>query len=43
VLLGAGPAALQDSGVGTIADAVRLQLVDVTRVGEDVRLTMERG
>jgi diaminohydroxyphosphoribosylaminopyrimidine deaminase/5-amino-6-(5-phosphoribosylamino)uracil reductase len=42
-LLGSGPAALQDTGIGTIADAVRLQLVDVTRVGDDVRVTLERG
>jgi diaminohydroxyphosphoribosylaminopyrimidine deaminase/5-amino-6-(5-phosphoribosylamino)uracil reductase len=39
-LLGAGPAALQDAGVGTIDDAVRLHLTDVTRLGEDVRLTL---
>jgi diaminohydroxyphosphoribosylaminopyrimidine deaminase/5-amino-6-(5-phosphoribosylamino)uracil reductase len=43
VLLGAGSAALQDAGVATIAEAVRLQLVDVTRFGDDVRLTLERG
>jgi diaminohydroxyphosphoribosylaminopyrimidine deaminase/5-amino-6-(5-phosphoribosylamino)uracil reductase len=43
VLLGAGPAALQDAGVGTIAEALRLHLVDVTRIGDDVRLTLERG
>lgn len=38
-LLGDGPAALSGAGVGTIADAIRLELVDVTRVGDDVRLT----
>ncbi len=43
VLLGAGPAALLDAGVGTIAEAVRLRLVDLTQLGDDVRLTMERG
>jgi diaminohydroxyphosphoribosylaminopyrimidine deaminase/5-amino-6-(5-phosphoribosylamino)uracil reductase len=42
-LLGAGPAALQDAGVATIAQAVRLRTVDVTRVGDDVRITLERG
>jgi diaminohydroxyphosphoribosylaminopyrimidine deaminase/5-amino-6-(5-phosphoribosylamino)uracil reductase len=41
-LLGAGPAALQDAGVGTIDDAIRLQVTDVTRLGEDVRLTLRR-
>lgn len=43
VLLGGGTAALQDAGVGSIAEAVRLRLVDVTQLGEDVRLTLERG
>ena len=43
VLLGGGAAALQDAGVGTITDAVRLRLTDVTRLGDDVRLTLERG
>lgn len=38
-LLGAGPAALADAGIGTIADALRLELDDVTRVGPDVRFT----
>ncbi len=39
-LLGDGPAALADVGVGTVQDAVRLRLDDVTRLGEDVRLTL---
>ncbi len=39
-LLGAGPAALQGAGVGTIGAAVRLRLDDVTRLGDDVRLTL---
>jgi diaminohydroxyphosphoribosylaminopyrimidine deaminase/5-amino-6-(5-phosphoribosylamino)uracil reductase len=39
-LLGAGPAALADVGVGTIAAAHRLLLDDVTRLGDDVRLTL---
>jgi diaminohydroxyphosphoribosylaminopyrimidine deaminase/5-amino-6-(5-phosphoribosylamino)uracil reductase len=38
-LLGAGANALGAAGVGTIADAVELDLVDVIRVGPDVRLT----
>ena len=35
-LLGAGPAALADAGVGTIADIARLQVDEVRRVGVDV-------
>ena len=35
-LLGAGPAALDDAGVGTIADIARLQVDEVRRVGVDV-------
>jgi diaminohydroxyphosphoribosylaminopyrimidine deaminase/5-amino-6-(5-phosphoribosylamino)uracil reductase len=42
-LLGAGEPALQGTGAGTIADAVRLSLVDATRIGDDVRITLERG
>ena len=38
-LLGAGPAALAGAGIETIADARRLRLADVTRLGDDVRLT----
>jgi len=37
-LLGDGPAALGPAGVGTIAGAHRLDLVDVRRVGDDIRL-----
>lgn len=37
-LLGAGPAALGDAGRSTIAEALRLQVVDVARVGDDVRI-----
>lgn len=37
-LLGAGPAALADAGVATIAGARRLRLDSVERVGDDVRL-----
>ena len=39
VLLGAGPAALGDAGIGTIASALRLQPDDVTVLGPDVRIT----
>ena len=38
-LLGAGPTALVDAGVGTIADAIELELIDVTRIGPDLRFT----
>lgn len=37
-LLGDGPAALTGAGVGTIADAIRLDLLDVTRIGPDLRI-----
>jgi diaminohydroxyphosphoribosylaminopyrimidine deaminase/5-amino-6-(5-phosphoribosylamino)uracil reductase len=39
VLLGAGPAALADAGVGTIADAIRLRVDDVTVCGPDLRIS----
>lgn len=39
-LLGAGPAALQNAGVGTVSAAHRLRLDDVTRTGADVRLVL---
>jgi diaminohydroxyphosphoribosylaminopyrimidine deaminase/5-amino-6-(5-phosphoribosylamino)uracil reductase len=38
-LLGAGSAALLDAGVPTIAEAIDLDLTDVTRVGPDLRFT----
>ncbi|MGL5864496.1 MAG: RibD family protein, partial [Dermatophilaceae bacterium] len=38
-LLGAGPAALGDVGIRSIADAVRLDTIDVTTVGGDIRIT----
>lgn len=37
-LLGAGPAALADAGITTIAAALRLQVDDVVQVGPDVRV-----
>lgn len=39
-LLGAGPAAVGDLGITGIDEALRLQLVAVTRVGDDVRLDL---
>jgi diaminohydroxyphosphoribosylaminopyrimidine deaminase/5-amino-6-(5-phosphoribosylamino)uracil reductase len=38
-LLGAGPAALGDAGISTIGDALRLDVLDVTMIGPDIRLT----
>lgn len=40
VLLGAGPAAVADLGVGTLAAAYRLSLAEATVLGDDVRLTL---
>ncbi len=37
-LLGAGPRALADAGMSTIADALRLTVTDVALVGADVRI-----
>ncbi len=37
-LLGAGPAALTDAGVATIAGTHRLEPIDVTTLGPDIRL-----
>lgn len=39
-LLGAGPAAVADLGVGTLADAHRFGLHEVVRLADDVRLTL---
>ncbi|WP_377273965.1 bifunctional diaminohydroxyphosphoribosylaminopyrimidine deaminase/5-amino-6-(5-phosphoribosylamino)uracil reductase RibD [Peterkaempfera sp. SMS 1(5)a] len=38
-LLGAGPAALLGAGIGTIAEALRLDVHDIARIGADLRLT----
>jgi diaminohydroxyphosphoribosylaminopyrimidine deaminase / 5-amino-6-(5-phosphoribosylamino)uracil reductase len=43
VLLGAGRHALDDAGISTIGDAIRLDVVDVTRLGPDLRLTARPG
>lgn len=42
-LLGAGPPVLSDAGVGTIADALRLQVTDVRCCGDDVRIEARLG
>ncbi|MFI9722248.1 bifunctional diaminohydroxyphosphoribosylaminopyrimidine deaminase/5-amino-6-(5-phosphoribosylamino)uracil reductase RibD [Streptomyces sp. NPDC052396] len=38
-LLGAGPAALGEAGIGSIGQALRLDITEVTRIGPDLRLT----
>lgn len=42
LLLGSGPAALGDAGITTLSQGLRLRPVDVTQVGDDVRLTLSR-
>ncbi|HJQ44285.1 MAG TPA: bifunctional diaminohydroxyphosphoribosylaminopyrimidine deaminase/5-amino-6-(5-phosphoribosylamino)uracil reductase RibD, partial [Jatrophihabitantaceae bacterium] len=37
-LLGAGPAALGDAGIGTLADALTLEVESVARLGEDIKI-----
>ncbi|MDV5144365.1 bifunctional diaminohydroxyphosphoribosylaminopyrimidine deaminase/5-amino-6-(5-phosphoribosylamino)uracil reductase RibD [Streptomyces sp. SBC-4] len=39
VLLGAGPHALADAGIGTIAEALRLDVTETVRIGPDLRIT----
>jgi diaminohydroxyphosphoribosylaminopyrimidine deaminase/5-amino-6-(5-phosphoribosylamino)uracil reductase len=39
LLLGAGRHALDDAGISTLGEAVRLDVSDVTRLGPDLRLT----
>ncbi|MGR4884953.1 bifunctional diaminohydroxyphosphoribosylaminopyrimidine deaminase/5-amino-6-(5-phosphoribosylamino)uracil reductase RibD, partial [Streptomyces sp. LARHCF249] len=39
VLLGAGPAALADAGIGTLAEALRLRITESVRIGTDIRIT----
>ncbi|AXK37285.1 bifunctional diaminohydroxyphosphoribosylaminopyrimidine deaminase/5-amino-6-(5-phosphoribosylamino)uracil reductase RibD [Streptomyces armeniacus] len=43
VLLGAGPAALGDAGISTIAAALRLTVTETARLGPDLRLTAVPG
>jgi diaminohydroxyphosphoribosylaminopyrimidine deaminase/5-amino-6-(5-phosphoribosylamino)uracil reductase len=38
LLLGAGPAALGDAGIGTLADAAMLEVESVSRIGDDVKI-----
>nr|WP_073502434.1 bifunctional diaminohydroxyphosphoribosylaminopyrimidine deaminase/5-amino-6-(5-phosphoribosylamino)uracil reductase RibD [Actinacidiphila paucisporea] len=38
-LLGAGPTALGDAGISTIAQALRLDVTDIARLGPDLRIT----
>lgn len=40
VLLGAGPAVLGDAGVGTIEQALRFEVENVSMVGDDVRIDL---
>lgn len=40
-LLGSGRHALDDAGVTTIDDAIRLEVTDVTTIGPDVRITAQ--
>ena len=42
-LLGDGPNVVGDLAVGSIADSLDLTLLDVTRLGDDVRLTYQRA
>lgn len=39
VLLGAGPAALADAGIGTLSEALRLDITETVRIGTDIRIT----
>jgi diaminohydroxyphosphoribosylaminopyrimidine deaminase/5-amino-6-(5-phosphoribosylamino)uracil reductase len=39
VLLGGGPQALADAGITTLAQALRLHVTEVIRVGPDIRIT----
>ncbi|MET9293498.1 bifunctional diaminohydroxyphosphoribosylaminopyrimidine deaminase/5-amino-6-(5-phosphoribosylamino)uracil reductase RibD [Streptomyces sp. NPDC003077] len=39
VLLGAGPTALGDAGITTLAQALRLEITDTARFGPDLRVT----
>lgn len=38
-LLGDGPAALMGAGIGTIAEAIELDLTDISQIGPDLRFT----
>jgi diaminohydroxyphosphoribosylaminopyrimidine deaminase/5-amino-6-(5-phosphoribosylamino)uracil reductase len=38
MLLGSGPAALGDAGIGTLTDAATLEIESVSRLGDDVKV-----
>jgi diaminohydroxyphosphoribosylaminopyrimidine deaminase / 5-amino-6-(5-phosphoribosylamino)uracil reductase len=38
-LLGAGPAALAAAGIGTIAEAIDVEVTEIRKVGPDLRIT----
>jgi diaminohydroxyphosphoribosylaminopyrimidine deaminase / 5-amino-6-(5-phosphoribosylamino)uracil reductase len=38
-LLGAGPSVLEDAGINTISEVASLEVVDIVRLGDDVRIT----
>jgi diaminohydroxyphosphoribosylaminopyrimidine deaminase/5-amino-6-(5-phosphoribosylamino)uracil reductase len=38
MLLGAGPVALADAGIGTLSDAATLDVESVSRLGDDVKV-----
>jgi diaminohydroxyphosphoribosylaminopyrimidine deaminase/5-amino-6-(5-phosphoribosylamino)uracil reductase len=42
-LIGGGAPVIADLGVRTLGQSARLSLVDVTRLGDDVRITMDWG
>ncbi len=39
VLLGDGPQVLAGAGIGTIAEALRLDITETVRIGPDLRIT----
>lgn len=41
ILLGAGRPLVTDLGIGTLTDALRFELIDLSRVGTDARLTLK--
>jgi diaminohydroxyphosphoribosylaminopyrimidine deaminase/5-amino-6-(5-phosphoribosylamino)uracil reductase len=43
VLLGSGLAALGDAGIGTLADAARLEIESVSRLGADIKVVARTG
>jgi diaminohydroxyphosphoribosylaminopyrimidine deaminase/5-amino-6-(5-phosphoribosylamino)uracil reductase len=43
VLLGSGLAALGDAGIGTLADAARLEIESISRLGADIKVVARTG